>query len=251
MENNIFTKKIIFFEDLPSTNSIVRELAIARESEGVVVVSKKQNKGRGRFNRIWESPEGGIYLSTILRPKISPEKTTLLPLVASLAVYDTIRFFKLNPKIKWPNDIRVNSKKIAGILLESDIKENKLDYVILGIGINLNTDINLFSKELRNSTTSLSNEIGSYVDEKQFLDRLLSDLNSRYKQFKDGDFKNIIRDWKENSDTICKKVKIDTSTEEITGIAKDIDEHGFLIVDTDSKNNIKISNGDCFYFDEI
>lgn len=251
MEKNIFTKKIIFFEGISSTNSKAKQLAINGVDEGAVMVAKMQKKGRGRFDRLWESPEGGLYLSTILRPKIPSDKTTLLPLVASLAVNDTIKSYELSPKIKWPNDIRVNKKKIAGILLESEIKDNRIEYVVLGIGINMNLDINHFSKELRSSATSLLIELKEAVDNQQFLKNLLSNLNDRYKQYSNEDFDKIINEWKQNSDTIGKKVKINTSTEEIIGIAYDVDQSGYLIIATESKNFKKITSGDCIYVNEL
>ena len=251
MKDDTFTKKIIVFDALPSTNSKAKELARNGGEEGTIVISKVQKKGRGRFDRYWESPEGGLYLSVILRPKTPSDKTTLLPLVASLAVFDTIKSYGLNTKIKWPNDVRVNRKKIAGILLESEADGNKLEYAVLGIGINLNTDINKFSRELRENVTSLSQELDTVVDYQQFLEKLLSALAAHYSVFSNGDFDTIIEKWKQHSDTLGKKVKIATSTDEIIGKACDVDQSGFLAVVTDSGEHKKITSGDCIYFDEL
>ena len=106
-----FVKKIIVFDEIPSTNSEAKKLARKGEEEGTVIITQIQKKGRGRFDRLWESPEGGLYLSIILRPDCSPNKATLLPLIAALAVSKTINSYDFSAKIKWPNDVRVNEKK--------------------------------------------------------------------------------------------------------------------------------------------
>jgi BirA family biotin operon repressor/biotin-[acetyl-CoA-carboxylase] ligase len=131
-------KNLLVFDELDSTNSTAKELALAGAEEGTVVLARTQNQGRGRFDRIWQSPEGGIYLSFILRPKVSAEKTSLLPFVAALALTKTIDSYGLHATIKWPNDVRVNGKKIAGILLESEVIGHSSNYVVVGIGMNLN-----------------------------------------------------------------------------------------------------------------
>lgn len=242
-------KKILVFDELSSTNSKAKKLAQKGEEEGTVVIAKIQNNGRGRFERIWESPDGGLYLSIILRPDIPPEKITLLPLIAALAVTKTINEYGLSACIKWPNDVRVNGKKIAGILLESD--DNQLRYVVLGIGVNLNIDISRFSEELKNVVTSLSEELATTIDYHTFLKKLLSMLDTYYTMFIDKDFDKILREWKTKSDTLGRKVRIVTSSDEITGKAYDVDESGFLIVIMDSGKYKKITSGDCMYFDEL
>lgn len=115
-----FIKKIHVFDDLASTNSALRSLAIQGVEEGTVVIAHMQSKGRGRFDRVWQSPKGGVYLSLLLRPKAPVEKTSLLAFVVALAVTQTVRSYSVPAHIKWPNDVLVNGKKIAGILLESE-----------------------------------------------------------------------------------------------------------------------------------
>ena len=242
-------KKVIVFDEIPSTNSEAKELAQKGEEEGTVVITKVQKNGRGRFDRLWESPEGGLYLSIILRPDYPPNKTTVLPLVSSLAVSKTINSYNLSSKIKWPNDIRVNGKKIAGILLESEVDENRLEYVILGIGVNLNTDTNLFSEEIRFFSTSLSEEIRTSVDYHDFMKKLLFNLDIYYKLFLNKKYDNIIKEWKNQSDTIGKRVRITTSSKQILGVASDIDQSGFLIVTVNSGKHKKITSGDCIYIE--
>ncbi len=244
-------KKFVVFDEISSTNIKAKELAQDDGAEGTVVIARMQKSGRGRFDRVWESPDGGLYLSIILKPDVSPDKTTLLPLVAALAVSTTIRKYGLSAAIKWPNDVRVNKKKIAGILLESDVYKNQLRHVILGIGVNLNIDVNLFSKELKDAVTSLSHELHVTVDYHKFLEDMLSALDIYYTMFINGEFDCIIFEWKKRSDTIDRRVKIVTSSDEILGKAYDVDKSGFLLVITDSGEHKKIMSGDCLYFSEL
>ena len=244
-------KRVIVFDELSSTNNKAKELAHDGKAEGTVVIAQMQKRGRGRFERVWESPDGGLYLSIILKPDVSPDKTTLLPLIAALAVSSTIRNFDLPSTIKWPNDVQVNKKKVAGILLESDAHKNQLRYVILGVGVNLNIDVNLFSRELKNVTTSLSQELHTVVDYHKFLENLLLTLDTYYSMFLNHEFDRIISEWKVQSDTLNKRVRIATSSDDVIGKAYDVDQSGFLLVITDSGEHKKIMSGDCIYFDEL
>jgi BirA family biotin operon repressor/biotin-[acetyl-CoA-carboxylase] ligase len=244
-------KKFIVFDEISSTNIKAKELAQDEAAEGTVVIAQMQKSGKGRFDRVWESPDGGLYLSIILKPDVSPDKATLLSLVAALAVSKTIRKYGISAAIKWPNDVRVNKKKIAGILLESEVIENHLCYVILGIGVNLNIDVNLFSKELKDAVTSLSHKLHSTVDYHKFLENLLLSLSEYYTMFINGEFDRIVSEWKILSDTIDQRVHIVTSSDEILGKAYDVDKSGFLLVITDTGEYRKIMSGDCLYFDEL
>jgi len=243
---NDFIKKIIVYNQLSSSNTKAKELVKKGAEEGTIVITKIQKKGKGRFDRLWESPEGGVYLSIILKPNCTLDKTTILPLLASLAVSKTINNYNLSSKIKWPNDIRLNRKKVAGILLESELFKNKVDYVILGIGINLNINLNHLSKDIRSISTSLLEEIGKPIDYYYFIKNLLNNFTKYYNIFCNEEYSTIIEEWKHHSDTIGKRVKITTSAEQITGKAIDIDQSGFLILNINHKKQ-KITSGDCTY----
>ena len=241
-------KKFIVFDEVSSTNIKAKELAIYGEYEGTVVIARIQKKGKGRFDRIWESPDGGLYLSIILKPDVFPDKITILPLLAALAVSKTINSYGLSAKIKWPNDVRVKGKKIAGILFESESYGPR--YIVLGIGINLNIKINFLSREIRSISTSMSQEIGTDVNYHSFLKKLLLNLDKYYKLLLDKKYDFILKEWKKHSDTIGNRIKITTTTEKIVGKAYDIDMSGFLIVITDSGEYKKITSGDCVYLED-
>ena len=246
-----YIKKILVFDEISSTNLKAQELARQGETEGTLVLARQQTRGRGRFNRIWESPPGGLYLSLILRPSMPPEKTTLLPLIAALAVAETITSYQLQVAIKWPNDVRINKKKTAGILLESETNGSRIDFLILGVGINLNTKNRHFPQELRKNITSLAQELGTTIEPERFLKELIIRLDQQITRFYQGKTKEILADWKHRSDTLGKQVKILTSQGEITGKAVDVDPSGFLIVASDKGERNVITAGDCLYLDEL
>jgi len=244
-------KNLLVFDELDSTNSTAKELARAGAEEGTIVIARTQNQGRGRFDRIWQSPEGGIYLSFILRPRISAEKTSLLPFVAALALTKTIESYGLHATIKWPNDVRVNGKKIAGILLESEVIGDTINYVVVGIGMNLNIDITHFSTDIQPRSTSMIHELGSPVDYHEFLRKFFIQFGSFYKLFVEQQYDRIIDEWKTYTDTLGKTIRVQTPIETIQGIASDIDLSGFLLLRTERGETKKIMSGDCLYFDEL
>jgi BirA family biotin operon repressor/biotin-[acetyl-CoA-carboxylase] ligase len=244
-------KKLLVYETLDSTNSTAKELARAGINEGTIVIAQKQNKGRGRFERIWESPEGGVYLSFILRPRIPVEKASILPLVAALAVSKTIGSYGLRVSIKWPNDVLVNEKKIAGILLESEVNEHTINYVVVGIGINLNVAINNLPSEIRTRSTSMISELGHPLDYYEFLTAFFKQFEVFYALFINQQYERIIAEWKTSTDTLGKTILVHTSAETIKGIAFDVDQLGFLLLKTENGEIRKILSGDCLYFNEL
>lgn len=246
-----FVKKLFVFEKLGSTNSTAKELAVAGAEEGTVVIARIQQQGRGRFDRVWQSPEGGMYLSLVLRPKISPEKLSLLPFVAALTVAKTMDSFGLHTTIKWPNDVLANGKKIAGILLESEVEGRSIRYVVVGVGINLNIDTKVLSPDIQPRSTSLFHELGSPVDYHEFLGTFFTRFEKEYSLLIHHQYENIIDEWKIYSDTLGKKVCVQTPTETVQGTAFDIDPSGFLLLRTEKREIKKIYSGDCLYCSEL
>jgi len=246
-----FVKKPFVFDDLDSTNTTAKELAKAGSEEGTIVVARTQNHGRGRFERIWESPEGGVYLSLILRPSVSLEKTPLLSFIAALAVTKSIHVYGLHAAIKWPNDVRVNGRKIAGILLESEGDGQMINYVVVGIGINLTIDLKKLSDDIQARSTSLINELNYPVDYHEFLKTFFMKFEHYYEVFQKQRYGEIIDEWKAYSDTLGKNVRVKTMTETLQGAAFDVDQSGFLLLRIASGETKKILSGDCLYFDEL
>ncbi len=245
--NNDLISDFYAYESLDSTNEKLKELARNGGKEGTVVITQKQVNGRGRFNRTWESPVGGLYFSILLRPKKNIEKATLLSLVTSVAISKTLGDIGTKSTIKWPNDVKINGKKVAGILIESESLGKNLNFITLGIGINLNTDICKFSKDILKISTSVSSELKTNVDYFHFFELLLNNIKTYYEYFLKNDFNKIIADWKELNETIGKKVIIENKNEKIQGFAVDISPDGFLQLMLKNGDKITITSGDCFY----
>ncbi|NMC76512.1 MAG: biotin--[acetyl-CoA-carboxylase] ligase [Candidatus Methanofastidiosa archaeon] len=240
LDTKIIGKKILFFKEVDSTNNRAKQIAL-EEKEGAVVISEKQTSGRGRRGRKWESPEGGIAISFILKPNVSPERAPQMTLISSLALVETLNKIHngLNAKIKWPNDILISGKKISGILTELSADMEKINYVVVGVGVNLNSTV----ENLPENATSLKIETKEQVSIKQFLKSFFDHYDKLYLEYLNGGIDQIIERWKKNSDTIGKKVKIIGINETYEGLAKDIDENGALILKTNEKE-IKVYSGD-------
>ena len=240
LDTKIIGKKILFFEEVDSTNNKAKQIAL-EEKEGTVVISEMQTSGRGRRGREWYSPKGGIYVTFILKPNVSPEKASQLTLVSSLALVETLNAMgsNLNAKIKWPNDVLISGKKISGILTELSADMEKINYIVVGVGINLNTEKEI----LPENGTSLKIEMKEEVSIKLFLKSFLEHYDLIYQEYLNGGIDQIIEKWKNNSDTLGKKVKIIGINETFEGLAKDIDENGALILETKEKE-IKVYSGD-------
>ncbi|MBN1280588.1 MAG: biotin--[acetyl-CoA-carboxylase] ligase [Candidatus Thermoplasmatota archaeon] len=243
-------KNLLAYDEIESTNSTAKQLASAGAEHGTVVLAKTQSQGRGRFDRTWESPEGGVYLSIILRPQVSAEQTSLLAFVAGLAVAHTIRSYGLPAMIKWPNDVRVHHKKIAGMLLESELVNQTVTFLIVGVGINLNIESTAFSNEIQSQSTSVAVELGSPVEFYEFLTRLLLQFDTWYQQFLEKQYDQILSHWKTASDTLGKPVRIQTKGDTLEGIAIGIDKQGFLRLQTKRGETKTIMSGDCLYLRE-
>jgi BirA family transcriptional regulator, biotin operon repressor / biotin---[acetyl-CoA-carboxylase] ligase len=246
-----FVKKTFVFDVVDSTNATAKDLAKAGAEEGTLVIARTQRHGRGRFERNWESPEGGLYLSVILRPSTSSEKTSLLSFVAALAVARTISRYGTQATIKWPNDVRVNGRKIAGILLESEGDGQSIEYVVVGVGINLAIDLRALSAAIKAKSTSMLHELRHPVDYHEFLRTFVMVFEHYYESYQEQQYNDIINEWKTYSDTLGKNVRVKTKTDTLQGRAFDVDQSGFLLLRTTNGETKKILSGDCLYFDEL
>ncbi|RKY35385.1 MAG: biotin--[acetyl-CoA-carboxylase] ligase [Candidatus Omnitrophota bacterium] len=228
MQTKIFGIKIFTYDSVESTNTIASQIAEQGAQEGTVVIAREQTAGKGRLGRKWIScKDKGIYLSLVLRPKFKTDKLGLITLMSAVSIVQSIRkVCKLPALIKWPNDIFIKGKKVCGILSEICIKNNQIEFVVLGIGINVNTEI----KDLPKTACSLKSEAGAQVNQSDFLKHLLFDLEIYYFMLKKNKFALIIEQWKRFSLTLGSYVKIQTGSRTIEGKAINIAENGALIV---------------------
>lgn len=244
LKTTLIGKEIKYFKETESTNIIAREIAASVE-EGTVVIAESQTAGRGRLGRKWISPEGGIWLSIIVKPEIQLLYAPRITLLAGVSVARTIRGLGLPAKIKWPNDILINGKKVCGILTEIGAEVDMIDYLVVGIGIDANVDTESFPEEFRDSSTSLKKEMGENINRVDFVRKLLEEFEASYSKFQETGFPPILEEWRNMSATIGEWVKITTQTRTIYGEAIGVDSEGALILETGEGQLEKIVAGNC------
>jgi BirA family biotin operon repressor/biotin-[acetyl-CoA-carboxylase] ligase len=235
LRTRIIGKSVVYFPETVSTNDAAKELAAAGMPEGTVVVAEEQTGGRGRLGRAWHSPTGGgIWLSVILRPDINPMDAPKITLLTAVALARTLAAYpEIIPGIKWPNDVLVEGKKIVGILTEMNAEMDRVNYIVLGIGVNINTVSQEFPDELRNIATSLLITIGRRQNRLDFLANMLQNLEELYLMFTQGRFPDIIKEWKKFSVTLGQRVRIaGPHGDLLEGVAQNLDADGALILKT-------------------
>ena len=226
-----FGRRIFFLREADSTIEVAKQLADYGAEEGTVVTAEVQTAGRGRMGRSWVSPKGGLYLSVILKPKISPKKAVRLVFLFGLAVAEILHeLYEMTVETKWPNDVLMNGKKICGILTEMNTTGEKVNYVIAGIGVNTNFAEKVFPEELRKAATSLENELGRKVELEKLFKTLLGKLESFYEIFLKGGFGRILVEWKKYAGFLGCQVEVASGTEKWVGIASDVGSDGALIL---------------------
>jgi BirA family biotin operon repressor/biotin-[acetyl-CoA-carboxylase] ligase len=239
-------RQIHHFDELASTNLRAKEIA-ADSPNGTVVVAEKQSEGRGRLGKAWASPPGGIYLSIILKPDILPDHIHRLTLVAGVAAVETLSELGIDAEIKWPNAILINERKVCGILTEIDAEADAVNYVIIGIGVNANTELDALPPLTMLQATSLKEAMGQKVDRVSITQRFMERFEQYYVTFTKGGFTSILEHWREHSSTIGRRVKIATKFRTIVGEAVGIDHDGALIVELSDGTVEKEITGTCFH----
>lgn len=223
------------FDVVDSTNNEARRLAMAGAAEGTVVVAEQQNGGKGRLDRQFFSPSGkGIWFSVILRPPFLPQEAPKCTLMAAVAVARAMQEFGLRAGIKWPNDILYENKKLVGILTEMSAEMEGINYIIIGIGVNVNILPEDFPEDIRKSATSLAIMKGDTLPRVKFFQALLQAMDDLYDEVLAGGFGPVMQEWREYSITLGQDVRVIgvRDGEVFNGRAVDIDPEGALLVDT-------------------
>ncbi len=237
-------ERIYYFPEIGSTMDAARELAKKGAKKGTIVIAEVQAHGRGRLNREWLSPKGGIYFTIILRPNISPAYAPRINLMISIAVAVTIKkLFRLTGELKWPNDVLIKGRKVCGILAEMNAEMDIVNFVNVGIGINANTSIPQFEK----TSTSLKDVLGREISKKGFLSVLIGEIEQWQPRLMKGE---LLEEWKKLSATLNKSVRIVAPGEVIIGRAIDIDTTGALIIKKHNGSLKKAMAGDCIHLRE-
>ncbi|MGQ9695158.1 MAG: biotin--[acetyl-CoA-carboxylase] ligase [Thermodesulfobacteriota bacterium] len=229
-QGKLIGSEILFYKEIDSTNLFARQQAMEGAAEGLVVMADAQSRGKGRRGKNWVSPRGvNVYFSVILRPAVAPEKIPLLTLMAGVASARALRnITDLEIKIKWPNDLMIREKKVAGILTEAELSQG---FVILGIGVNVNWPRAEMPEELRQVATSLYAERGIIFSRAIVAQELLEDLEEEYMLFlQEGFSPRLRREWEEYSLIKQRWVTIKLGEKEYHGRALGLDQDGALLV---------------------
>jgi BirA family biotin operon repressor/biotin-[acetyl-CoA-carboxylase] ligase len=232
-------------EVLGSTNTEATRLGKEGAPEGTVIVAEAQERGRGRLGRSWVSPsESGLYVSFIVKPACSPEESTRLTLAAGIGVACAVQGVGVQPQLKWPNDVLIAGRKVGGILTEAVFKQSRIDFAVVGIGVNVNTEPHEFPVQVRDIATSLRISLGQPVSRIRFLQALLFEQERWYELFSGGDFEEILRSWRQFDTTLGKEVEVVLPNKRVVGVAEALESDGALLVRDESGASIRVVAGD-------
>jgi BirA family biotin operon repressor/biotin-[acetyl-CoA-carboxylase] ligase len=234
-------RELRYFQEVESTNDEARSLAESCP-DGTVVLAEVQTRGRGRLARSWASPPGGIWMSVVLKPALPLSQAYRVNMAVSLAVARALsRLYQLEVKIKWPNDILVGGRKISGILMEVRAELDRLDYVIAGVGLNVNIDPNQFPREW--NATSISNQLGCEVSRTELVQEVLRGMEEAYLHMGSEE---ILEEWRAISATTGRYVRVSSLDGDLEGKAESLGEDGSLYLRTESGLQ-RVMAGDCLH----
>ena len=245
-------EKFFVYGEVGSTNDVLLGLiGEGKASDGAVVVSDSQTTGRGRLGRKWVSPAGrNLYLSALFCPEISPQESSVFTFLASCALVEVFSGYGVNVAIKWPNDILVGGRKISGVLTELGTSDGAVDYLVIGIGVNLNLPEKFIRREMEDisqKTTSLSILLEEEVSREKFCAELVNALDRLYGEFRRRGTQAIVDMWIERWGFLGKEVSVDVSSEVICGVVESVDANGFLYLRTNEGNLRRVITGDMVF----
>ena len=244
-----FGQQIHYQPVIDSTNRVAKELADAGQGEGTLVLCEEQSAGRGRLGREWFSPKNsGLYMTLILRPNLSAQSAMPITMLAALAVRDAIsQIAGMEAMIKWPNDILLNGKKVAGILTELSVSsDGQVKWIVVGIGVNVNTRFTDFPEEVQDIATSLYCERGLECSRLELVRAICYQMETLYGEFvaEGGDAKVFLPRYKIYSATLLRRVEMYAGQQKVEGIAEDFDEGGALLIRTDDGKLTRMFTGE-------
>ena len=246
LQTRHFGKCIFFSREVNSTSDWAKELAETGAEEGTVTLAQAQTAGRGRLGREWISPKGGLWFSIVLRPYQKASDAMKLVFVASLVVAEILsEKYGLRTETKWPNDVLVNGKKICGVLAEMSTKGEKVNYVILGVGVNANFCAhNVLSESVKTTATSIQDELGKKIRLESLFRALLGEMERSYDRYVEAGFVPLLERWKRHAGFLGQMVVVTDQNERLNGLALDVDLEGALILRLEDGTVRRIVVGD-------
>jgi BirA family transcriptional regulator, biotin operon repressor / biotin---[acetyl-CoA-carboxylase] ligase len=232
LSTNFIGRSIVHFDSIDSTNSKAKQLADSAEADGTIIISEEQTNGRGRLGRSWVSPKHkGVWMSIILKPDLNPMEAVKLTQIAAAAVVEASSELGMKTFVKWPNDIVMNHKKICGILTEMSAELTRINYVIVGIGINVNIDEADFPEDIKAIATSLKTETKASVNRQELVGKILNNFETLYLKFiKENDIKTSLHICRQNSALLGREIMVVKRAGNVEAKALDIDAEGRLLV---------------------
>lgn len=246
MRTKVLGQKVHIYGEVDSTQTIAHALVASGAPEGTLVLAEAQTAGRGRMGRAWHSPAGkGIWMSLVLTPRVPVYFMPQLTLLSAVALCRSIqKVCRVDIGIKWPNDLLIKGKKVSGILLESSGEDERLKYVIAGIGISVNLKVEDYPEELRKVATSLAIESGAEIKRETLVQEFLLELEELYALYLEEGFSPIRLLWEALSVTLKRPIRTHTPNGVIEGFADSLDDSGALTVITENGEKIKVYSGD-------
>lgn len=220
-------QRVLYYPRLTSTMEVARQEAKKEAPEGTIVIADEQTAGRGRLGRAWLTPRGNIALSLVLYPRLADLPSLIM--LASLAVVRSIKVVTgLKLQIKWPNDVQIRGRKVCGILIETDVRKDEVNYAIIGIGLNVNLKLGDFPPEIQSLATSLSEELGREVPRLSVIRSLLVEIEEQYLTLKAGG--SLYEEWRDNLVTLGQQVRVKSAENVYEGVAESVDRDGSLLL---------------------
>jgi len=238
-----FGASIVAMDSVDSTQNHLRSLALSGAPEGTVVVALEQTSGKGRMGRSWFSPRGGLWFSLLLRPSLQLRDLPKLTLLFGVAVAEAVEELGVDVCLKWPNDLLAGGKKVCGILMETSAEPDRVEYVLVGVGINVNFPTTSLPEEVRSKSTTLSEALGKKIDRCGLIARILELSEELYREAQEDGFENVLNAWRSRSCTTGRNVTVMSFGNVLKGTAVGIDEDGSLLLETES-GRVRVYSGD-------
>ncbi|GAB3066182.1 biotin--[acetyl-CoA-carboxylase] ligase [Virgibacillus ainsalahensis] len=252
LETKWLGKNIIHKETTPSTQVVGHQAAQNHAKHGTIIVADEQTKGRGRMDREWHSSKDkGIWLSIILRPAILPYLAPQLTLLTATVIADVLRSYtNTKPLIKWPNDILINHKKSAGILTEMQAEQDQINYIVIGIGLNVNHEIEDIPQDLQNKATSLKLETNTKWNVNELIQEILMTFENAYDIYIENGFSEIKSKWESYGFKIGETISIKTRKDKWEGLFMGIAEDGAMLTKTEDGETMKLYSAEIEWFNK-
>jgi BirA family biotin operon repressor/biotin-[acetyl-CoA-carboxylase] ligase len=245
--------RLHYYDQIGSTNDEAFRLGEEGAPEGTVLIAESQSSGKGRMQRVWYSPPGAnIYTSVILKPPVGTIQATQIPIAAGVAAAETINEFCPGKAwIKWPNDVLIGGKKVCGILAQMKMSGQAVDFVVVGVGINVNLTREQFPPDIQEIATSLAIEAGGEISRPALIIRLYENMAKWYRELTRNGFAAVRERWLNQSEMIGKTVSVIFKSEAVSGKAVGLDEDGSLILMTANNQKMTVSAGDASILKEV